>query len=261
MIEKPLFVLPAALTAIASGNQRTEAPASHLGQFTSPGLVWRSTGNSNLWARGQFNSTQPISFCTMLAANALAGTQIRLRLGTSQAEVDGAAPYDSAAQAFISPSVSRESGLYNSHLQFAEQSALWWRVDITGHTGDFSAMKLVMGKAIQPARYYNSGFEYGLEDLGAIDFSRWGVALETDGFIFRSVNFRLGWVSEAEFESAFRKVMNQSRRGPVLVCFDPQPNAYRQDKTYFGRFKQPPFAQAARKPGTYSMDFTVLSII
>lgn len=261
MIEKPIFVLPHAITVHGTGNERTEAPASHLAAVKSPGLVWRSNGNSNLWVRGQFSSAQAVSFCSLVAANAQAGTTIRLRLGTSQAQVDGTAPYDSGAVTFVSPAYTRESGLYHSFQSFAEQSATWWRIDIASHTGDFEAMSLILGKGVQSARFYDRGWELGTEDLGSIDFARWGVPLETDGFIFRTVNFKLAWMSEAEFEASFRKVMMQSRRGPVLVCFNPEAVATRQEQFFFGYMKQPPFAQNSRKPGTYAMDFNLLSMI
>lgn len=261
MIEKPIFVLPLDLGTIATGNERAEAPALHLNEHDSPGLVWRSNGNSNVWARGQLPASQAISFCSLLAANALPGTDIRLRLGTSQVEVDGTAPYDSTAVDFISPPVTRENGLYHSVLRFDAIDATWWRIDITGHTGDFEAMSLILGKEVQSSRFYDRGFEEGTDDLGTIDFARWGVAMEADGFLFRTKNFKLSWVSEAEFETDFRKIMMQGKRGPVLLLFNPEEVPRRQEQFFFGRFAQPPFATNSRKPGTFAMEFAMLSML
>lgn len=261
-IEKPIFCLPIDLGTIASGNERTEAPASHLGLFKSPGLVWRSNGNTNVWARGQLSTSQAISMCALVSANALPGTKIRLRLGTSQAQVDGgSAPYDSGNVDFISPATTRDSGLYHSFLSFAQQSATWWRIDITGHTGDFEGMHLILGKAVQTSRFYDRGWEIGTADLGGIDFSRWGVVLETEGFVMRTRNFVLSWVSEAEFEASFRNIMEQGKRGPVFILFDPQAVATRQEQFDFGRFSQAPFARNSRKPGTFAMEFAMQSMI
>lgn len=261
MIEKPIFVLPVDLGTIATGNERAEAPALHLNEHDSPGLVWRSNGNASVWARGQFPASQVISFCTLLEANALPGTDIRLRLGTSQAQVDGTAPYDSGNVDFISPAVTRESGLYHSLLRFPAIDATWWRIDITGHTGDFEAMSLVLGKEVQTSRFYDRGFQEGISDLGAIDYARWGVAMETDGTVFRTKEFKLSWVSEAEFAANFRKIMMQGKRGPVLLLFNPEETAQRQEEFFFGRFAQPPFAQNSRKPGTFAMEFSMLSML
>ena len=261
MIEKPIFVLPVDLGTIATGNERTEAPALHLNEHDSPGLVWRSNGSSSVWARGQMAASQVISYCSVLSANALPGTQIRLRLGASQAEVDGTAPYDSGTIDFISPPVTRESGLYHSLLRFTAVDATWWRIDITGHTDDFEAMSLILGKEVQSSRFYDRGFEESTDDLGSIDFARWGVAMEVDGFMFRTKSFKLSWVSEAEFNANFRSIMMQGKRGPVLLLFNPEEVAGRQEEFYFGRFAQPPFAQNSRKPGTFAMEFSMLSML
>lgn len=262
MIEKPIFCLPIDLGDIATGNERPEAPAEHLGIFKSPGLVWRTNGSGSAYVRGQLSAPQAISMCSMLHANAQAGTQIRLRLGTSQAEVDGgSALYDSGNVDFISPAVTRENGRYHSFLSLTEVAASWWRVDITGHTGDFEAMALVLGKAVQSTRFYDRGWELGTNDLGGIDYSRWGVALETDGVVFRTLNFGLSWVSEAEFNASFRKIMEQSKRGPVFILFDPQEVAERQEQFWFGRFGQPPFARNSRKPRTFAMEFSIQSML
>ncbi len=260
-IEKPIFCLPLDLGTIATGNERTEAPAVHLNHHESPGLVWRTNGNGTIWARGQFAASQVVSLCSVLAANAQAGTTIRLRLGTSQAHVDGTAPYDSGAVTFISPATTRESGLYHSYLSFAAQTCTWWRIDIAGHTGDFEAMGLVLGAGVQTTRFYDRGWELGTIDLGSIDFGRWGVALETDGLVWRTLTFKLSWVSESEFEASFRKIMLQSRRGPVFCLFNPEAVAARQEQFHFGRFGQPPFAANSRKPGTFAMEFAMQSMI
>lgn len=99
-IEKPFAVLPLPLGNITTGNARTNRPASHLALPQYPGMVWRSNGNGSLWARGQFagGSVQAINFASLMGTNAQASTVMRLRLGTTQAQVDGTAPYDSGDQ-------------------------------------------------------------------------------------------------------------------------------------------------------------------
>lgn len=261
-IEKPIFCLPVDLGTIATGNERDETPAVHLNHHESIGLVWRTNGNSSMWARGQFTASQALSMCSLINANAQAGTTVRLRLGTSQAEVDGgSAPYDSGAVTFISPAETTDSGLYASFQQFSEVSATWWRIDIANHTGDFEASSLILGKAVQSSRFYDRGWELGTSDLGSIDISRWGVDVETDGIILNTVSFKLSWVSEAEFIASFRQIMRQAKRKPVWLLFNPEAVAGRQEQFYFGRFGQPPFAQNSRKPQTFAMEFAMQSMI
>jgi len=263
MIRKPFFVRPLALYAIASGNEADGYPASNLALHKSIGTTWKSEGNTNLWARGQFDSARPVDFCAVIAANALPGTKLRLRLGTSQAQVDGTAPFDSGALDFISPAIVREDGLYHSHLELASAvTASWWRIDITGHTGDFEAAMLVLGQRIETSRFYNNDFEYGFEDLGEGKFTRFGVFDETPGVVLRTLDMTLAWVSEAEFFERFDPMLHAiGTRQPIYLCFDPAATTMRQRKTYMGMLKKPGFARGRPKPGVFTQDYSLLSMI
>lgn len=263
MIQLPIFVRPHALSSIESGNERSNRLAAHLGFPQYPGLVWQSNGNANLWARGQMPKTLPVDFVSVIQANALPGTTIRVRLGVTQAEVDGTALYDSGAVAFIAPSVTRESDRYHSHLEIPSTvNARWWRIDIAGHTGDFEAATIVIGKKVSPTRYYDTGFEFGIEDLGSIDWSASGVATIEPGFVQRTLGFRLGWLNAAEFEAGFRPLIERTgKNGMVYCCFDPQANTARQDKTYLGWLRQMPTATQVKRTETYAVEFAIRSII
>lgn len=263
-IRKPFFVIPLALGTMTTGNAQTGSPVTNLNRAKAIGLTWKTTGSTTVWARGNFAAAGSINFMALIAANALSGTLIRLRLGTTQAEVDGAAaPYDSTALAFISPAITRADGLYHSHLELGSTvSATWWRIDITGHTGDFEAATLVLGKTITPGRFYDSGFESGVRDLGSLDLSPFGVFDDTEGAIFRTIDFTLGWVTEAEFEASFRPMIETlGSRGVVYLCFDPEATTYRQSKTYLGILAKPPFAKGVKKPATFALDWQFISMI
>lgn len=262
-IRKPFFVIPADLGVVVSGNVRAGYSVHHLARHKGIGLTWRSEGSSNVWARGAMSATTPIDFCSLIAANALPGTTIRLRLGTSQAEVDGSAPYDSGALPFISPSITRTDGLYHSHLELPSvENATWWRIDIGGHTGDFQASSLVLGKKIEPTYFYNFEWESGIQDMGSLEITRLGVFDEEPGVILRTIDFTLGWVGEDEFEASFRPMMERlGTRGIIYLCFDPEPTTYRQAKTYMGVMQKPPFARSQRRPRTYEQQFQILSLI
>lgn len=263
MARKPIFVLPLDLGTIAAGNILAGYPATNLNRHKAIGLTWQTDGNANVWVRGQFATAQAIDFCAVIAANALPGTMIRLRLGSTQAQVDGTAAYDSGAVAFINPSITREDGLYHSHLELPSvQSALWWRIDITGHTGNFQAADIVMGQKVEPSRFYNYDFEYGISDLGNMDFGRFGVPDEEPGKILRTIDFTLGWQTEAEWEERFRPMLEKiGVRGFVYLCFDPTAHAYRQNKTFMGVLAKPSYAKGSRKPATFSQDFSIKSVI
>lgn len=224
-------------------------------------MVWQSTGNTNLWVRCDFGVNREFNYVSLLGANALAGTTIRVRVGDTQAEVDGTADYDSGVLPFISPSITRTDGYYNSHLDIpALQTKRWIRIDIAGHTGDFEAAALVIGKKAIMNRFYDRGFEMGVEDLGSLEFGGQGVISEEDGVIIRSLGFQLSWMSEAEFETTFRPFIEQmGMRGFIHCCFDPDATIYRQAKTYFGRLAKQPTVVNSALPNSYSKEFVIHS--
>lgn len=264
-IAYPFAVIPLDLGTVSTGNERAEKPAAHLGEFKAPGMVWGSSGASNVWVRGNFGTAKPIDFVSVMSANAIPATTIRVRLGDTQAEVDGTADYDSGVLPFISPSITRTDGLYHSHLEIGSvQTEQWWRVDIGSHTGDFEASMLVMGQKLTPANYYSPGWARGVEDLGTIDFGRWGVVDEQDGLIWRTLNFRLGWLSEADYETKFGPLEELlGKRGVALWCFDPTSSIYRQRKTYIGWLRNALVATHARDTPAgirYDKEFDILSM-
>lgn len=232
----PFVVVPIELPSVTTGNERVAQPAAHLGETLYRSMVWRSNGASNLWIRGSFATAQAINFVALMGANALAGTTIRVRLGDTQAAVDGTASYDSGAVPFIAPAVTRADGIYHSHLELpSTQTRLWWRIDIEGHTGDFEASMLVMGAKVQPARYYETNWEVSVRDLGSITFSRNGVPGFSQGAKLRSLNYKLGWLTETEADTMMASLDEAvGKTLPIYVCFDPEATVKRQRRTFFG---------------------------
>ena len=263
-IRKPFFVVPLDLGFVVASAADAGYPVFSLNRHKAIGLTWKASATGGLWARGKFSTAQVVDFAAIISANAQAGTTYRLRLGTTQVQVDGtSAPYDSTALPFINPAITREDGLYHSHHELpAPVTALWWRIDIGGHTGGFQASSLVLGKRVEPSHFYNLDFEYGTRDLGGMDFTKYGVLDEDPGVVFRTVDFTLGWQSEDEFEISFRPMIEKlGKRGIVFVAFDPEPTIYRQARTYMGVFDKPPFAKGIRKPRTFTQDYSIVSMI
>lgn len=265
VISKPLFVLPIDLGTMVCDSADSGHPVFNLGEFKAPGTTWKAAATGDHWMRGNWSSAQTVDFLAIIACNADASTKYRLRLGTSQAQVDGTAPYDSGEVNFIAtaPVVAPEDGLYHSHLELpAAETATWWRIDIVDHPGKAEASMIVMGSKVQPSRYYNGDYEQGVEDLGEMQIGRWGVLDEEDGLVWRTVDFSLAWITEAEFEEDFRPLMRAvGGRGVVYCCFDPTNSSYRQARTYMGWVRKPPFVRGAKKPRTFQQDWSLRSFI
>ncbi|KKW92977.1 hypothetical protein [Sphingobium chungbukense] len=261
MAEKPFFVVPLDLGTITTGNERANRPASHLGEFLYRGMVWQSDGNSNLWVCCDLGAAQDIDFVALLGTNAQSGTTIRVRLGDSQGEVDGTADYDSGAVALISPTPATVPAQgYHSHLELAAVSKRWLRIDIGGHSGDFSASMLVVGKKVQPGSYYEGQWQRSVRDLGGVTFSRNGVAGVTAGGKMRAAVWKMSWLTESEMEENFAPMdMAIGKSSPLLACFDPAATSYRQARTYFGICEDQP---ALTKLGwnRFERQFQILSL-
>lgn len=238
----PFFVVPHTLGAMATGNALSSNPVTHLGEHMYAGMTWKSSGASGVWARWNFGSALPVNYAGLLAANATASTTARLRLGDNQTEVDGTADYDSSAQAIRNPSGTPAdiNGLYHWHWELPSlQTKQWGRLDIGSHSGDFEASMLVLGEKITVSRYYETPYERGYEDLGAMSLNRFGVPDVTDGVNLRVIQFTLGWMTEDEIETKILPMIgSRGRRKPLLLCFDPEESTYRQGRTYFGFMRE-----------------------
>ena len=261
-IQLPFAVVPLDLGTITTGNARANRPASHLGLLKHIALVWQTAGPANVWARGDFGDPRDVDFCALVSATALPGTTIRVRLDDAPI---GAGPYlyDSGDLPFINPAITRADGLYHSHLELPSVvNARYWRIDIGGHTGDFSASSLVLGRKIRPSTYYDKDFKFDVEDLGTLDITRWGVPDEAGGVILRTLALKFGWLSDADYEDKFRPLAEGlGKRGISYWCFDPEPSTRRQAKTYLGWFKSLPYATGAVQAGRYESEFEIRSMI
>jgi hypothetical protein len=261
MAQLPFVVVPLPFTVYEVGNERSTNPASHLGEFDNVGMTWRTNGTSAAYVRGDFGSAKLIDFASMIWANALPGTNFWLGLSNMSDFSD--AYYSYGATTFIQPSITRTDGLYSGHYYPSPSIAYrYFQVNIMGHTGDFEAAMLVLGKRLTPATYYSAGFQFGVDDLGSLDISPNGVAEETAGRIMRSLEFQLAWESATDFESKWRPLVEQlGKRRVALWCFDPTADIYRQNRTYLGWLKQSPFATIGEIPGKAKMDFQIRSMI
>ncbi|MFK5283988.1 hypothetical protein ACI3PL_30865, partial [Lacticaseibacillus paracasei] len=73
-------------------------------------MIWQTAGAGSIWARGTFTTAKEVDFVALLGTNATETTRCSIKLGDSQAEVDGAADYDSGFQTIRSPAIAREDG-------------------------------------------------------------------------------------------------------------------------------------------------------
>lgn len=262
MAQKPFFVLPTPLGTVTTGNERANRPARFLGEFNYKGMVWETNGGSNAWVRCDLGASKDIDFVSMMNAAADPSTTIRVRVGATQAAVDGgSASYDSGVVPFINPAISRDDGRYHSHLELPSvQNKRWVRVDIGGLTGDFLASMLVIGKKLNPTYYYEPRWNRDIRDLGSVSFSRNGVPGVNYGAKLRAIAFKLAWITEQEMEELFSPFDEATAKTtPFFICFDPEATSYRQRRTFFGFNEEQPSLSKLRF-NTFERSFQFLSL-
>lgn len=259
---KPFFVRPLAFTINSTGNERAEKLAAHLKELDAPGMVWGSNGATNVYVILDLASAKTFDFVSVISANAIAATDWRVRAAASAANTSAAPAYDSGVLDFISPAITREDGLYHSHLEISPAKTYRYvRIDITSHTGDFEAAAVVIGQKIASTTFYSSGWESEPEDLGKIDISRFGIVESAGGKVYRKLRFVLAWMSYSEYETSFQPMIEAlGARGLVYCCFDPESATKRQANSYFGWLKKAS-AQGGKRFGKYEVDFEMLSMI
>lgn len=258
--EKPFFVRPLAFAISSTGNEETATPADHLAEFDAPGMTWGTDGASTVYVILDFGSAKPFDFVSMISANAISATDIRVRAGATST---GTGSYDSGTLDFIDPAITREDGLYHSHLEIGSvQTYRYVRIDITSHTGDFQAASVVIGEKIQSDTFYSPGWEMEPVDLGKIDVTRFGIVEEEEGLIYRRLAFTLAWMTYSEYETVFQPMTEAvGLRELIYCCFDPEDATKRQANSYLGWMKKAPVARGGKRFGKYEVDFEILSLI
>lgn len=95
--------------------------------------------------------------------------------------------------------------------------------------------RVVIGARLTLERNFKFGAAFGVRDLGNVDFSARGVMLRRRGAKLRTVGVSFPHVTRDEFEAKVQPVTEQlGNTEPVVLVTDPDANAQRQQRMYFG---------------------------
>ncbi|MBB4859611.1 hypothetical protein HNO88_002940 [Novosphingobium chloroacetimidivorans] len=264
-LRKPFFVVPVFLSNLSASDSRAGFPPSNVARLDVMGLVWSCPGPSGGWIAGQMPANSSIDFLSMVNGGIYTNSVYRLRLGDSLEEVTGSsAKYDNLSTPYLDGGhTGQADGRYHSHLELPSPvSASWFRIDFGGMGGPFELGGIVLGKKLEPSRFYDKDFERGSEDLGSVELNRFAVPDYTPGAKLRTLSFTLSWLNEAEYELTFAPFFELlGTTSVVFCCFDPALSPYRQNRTYLGWLRNPPFARGGAKPRNMSMEFQIRSLI
>lgn len=95
--------------------------------------------------------------------------------------------------------------------------------------------RVVIGQRIALARNFQFGAAFGVRELGRVDFSRRGVMLRQRGAKQRSIGISFPHVHREEVEAVVHPLLERiGGTEPVMLVTDPDANAQRQNRMYFG---------------------------
>lgn len=231
IVLKPLEWVSISASSTDAGHSANYVGNDHMG------VVWKSgSGAQSQQLSIDMGSNVAIDTAILLGCT---GATSGWTLGVS-AETSGGSIWTGATLPFLAgdamPVSGRGKSLWLAPSNSAPPPSRYWRFLIGGlNNGPATAARLVVGKRISLSRNIIFGAEFGVRDLGNIDFSRRGVILRQDGMKLRTVNVTYPAVTRAEVESYVHPLLNEiGNTGSVAFILDPDEDPQRQNRIWYG---------------------------
>jgi hypothetical protein len=174
-------------------------------------------------------SVRAINLVSLLATNADAGAQIRVRVGTTLAAVNGATPpgpflYDSGAGKTLWASADAARRLHRqSFTQFDSVNGRYVRVEISGTAlAALNAGRLVIGGALVASDTIDFGWSYSVVDWS--DVKRTQAAMDDIVLRGRALRFKWtwSWINEEEARGPLLDILAYAGNSrPIFTCLNP----------------------------------------
>lgn len=104
-----------------------------------------------------------------------------------------------------------------------------------GASAQIEAARVVIGQRIQLERNFAFGGQFGVRDLGSLDFSPRGVLLRRRSKKLRTVNIAFPATFRDEIEEKVQPLLELiGNTEPIALVTDPDADAQRQNRMYFG---------------------------
>lgn len=234
---KPMPFSVAAVSSVAAGYDAANMANDHMG------VVWRSLTGSDV-----------VGFVIDLGADIAVDTI--LLMGCTQASLAWEMAIDAATDAqgstfpggswsggnvpflagAVMPTSGRGRALWMAPLAGGPPPSRYWRLTVKNLSGAaVTIARIVIGKRIQLQRNFTFGAAFGVRDLGNAEFSPRGVFLRRRGAKLRSVGLTFSSVYKDEVEAAVHPLIETvGLTEPIALVSDPDPDAQRQNRIWFG---------------------------
>lgn len=242
---KAIIIEPLAMAAITASNTASGYDADYLGPDAQAadmiGVTWKSdTGAASRNLIVDLGSD--VAFDTALligAVGATSGWQLKVEIATEAQGIGFAGAWEGSVEDFLAGSAMPVNGLGKA-LWIAPSGApaagRYVRFTISGLSSAAAQLgRIVIGQRIQLERNFAFGAAFGVQTLGAVDFSRRGVALPRSGAKLRALGITFKGVKRDEVEEAvqplFERIGNDTT---IAIVIDPDAHAQRQTRMFFG---------------------------
>ena len=236
------IVVPRSFTVLA--NSASTTPTTYL-QNDEPGLVWRTTGASSNYVTVQL-AAGSLNVISLAGTNLVAGDTIRIRLGNSQASVEGSsAPVDRTAT--IAAGTPQNGTSFVIDKLSSPVTYTFARIDFTSVAGSYvEVSRLILGSAIVTDGIdVNAEFTFDNQTVNRLDpyhsKPTWKISLS--GF------------KDAQFWNEWGDTLRSISKKIGFLFVPDLTSSYVQQQTIFG------YVTAIPKATLISTDYTTVEMV
>lgn len=226
------------------------------------GLVWQGTGTS-FTLDFDLGSDKAIDSVTLLGLSG-ATTAWNWSVNTATAAQGPSFTASTnvvATSQMLAGSVLNAAGLGKAFATFGAITGRYVRFVITPPaSATLRIARAIIGDAFQLVENFRFGASFGVRPLGNVEFSVRGVLLRRTGTKLRSLSIGFANASRSEVETSIQPLLE--RRGndkPICIVTDPDANAQRINRIYFG-FLAGGLGTVWARLGGFEADFSMVCI-
>lgn len=243
-MSRAVFMRPRAFTVIDSPNTVTGTLGSNIGN-DHMGVVWRAqhpAGNFHYFVV-DFGSDVAIDTVALLGLTGATSAwliQVEVATAAQGPTFAGAGKYLYPIAPLLAGASMPTSGRGRSYWEKpagGPATARYWRVWITTPANNtvVTIARAVFGVRAQPQHNFDFGAAFGVRDTGKLDWSARGVLLRRRGVKLRTAGLSFTRLYKDEIIANVRPLLELvGNTGPIFLLTDPDPDADRQNRIYFG---------------------------
>jgi hypothetical protein len=256
----PLPIVAAAASSMSAGHLPLYVGNDHAG------IVWESNAEASPWVRVDLGADTSIDTIALFGlAGFTAGNTLTIQTATAaQGSGFGAGAFTAFTAAptpvlagSVMPEGGKGIGLFSIE---APVTARYVKILFSGLSAAVQLARCAIGARLPLERNFGFGGNFGVRDLGSVDFSARGVLLRRFGTIMRTVALTFSNIHKDEVQAYTKPLLKRlGNTRTVALIVDPSADAYRQDTCYFG-FLVGDLGHVQRNAVGWEAKFNVVSI-